>query len=241
MSNYIFPSENSVGTFSSSPGRILREPSLAKWVQGQRTNGRKNVISGLELSKGFGLSVNVSSGYAFIDGYIVGDDAQNTVSGLTAIRYVDEPNFVYLTLVYTSGLASGISFSSNTTGVVPASSVCLGIAATDGSSVTSYQSSIKNAGATYIGQYTGRTYTPSAYRFVFLGHTPRFVCVQQGIASDLYFGASSPDGVLRSIGGLPMVLSASSFYVPVPINLGFKVTGNMNSLSSPHYFLAALE
>lgn len=82
------------------------------------------VISGLAVSAGTGLSVNVALGVAFIGGY-VNKAAGFTISGLTP----STTNHLYL-------LQAGTG-TANTTGTAPSDSVKLGTALTDGSGVLS--------------------------------------------------------------------------------------------------------
>lgn len=263
MASFIFPSEDRIGTFPSNLNpysvatNILLEPSLALLSRSQRSNSRRNVIYGFDLSAGAGLSVNVAAGYAYANGLILGDTASTNVAGLAASRNINEPNFIFAAVNFV-GTPSGdramtLAFSSNTTGVVPTDGVCLGIAATDASSVTSYQSSIKNAGSCYVGQYTGDgAYGPSGYRLVFLGSRPNLV-ILWGVWSDggtlkNLHAFSAPDEGTRSLYGVSwstthqFYMNASNIYVPVVGALGFKVgADHMNQSTRTFTYAAYME
>jgi len=98
------------------------------------------VKSGFAISAGTGLAVNVSLGIARVKGLYVESDSSETISGLTA----NSSNYVYITLNRDgSSEAESWDFTVNTTGVTPTDSMIIGIAVTDGTSVTSVNNAVK--------------------------------------------------------------------------------------------------
>ncbi len=117
-------------------GKNLSESSLRNIFQ-QVAQQKNFVIEDFEVSAGTGLAVDVSAtstkGKALIDGWYAESDADFTGETVTA----STTNYVFLTVgVDGSGNANGLSITINTTGTLPANSILLAEADTDGSSVT---------------------------------------------------------------------------------------------------------
>jgi hypothetical protein len=91
------------------------------------------VKSGLTMAAGSGLAVTITAGIARIKGLYVESTGTETVSSLTA----SDVNYIYAS-VSRDGCSEpqSWSFTKNLTGVVPADSLLIGTATTDGSSVT---------------------------------------------------------------------------------------------------------
>lgn len=92
------------------------------------------ILTGLAISAGSGLSVNVASGRAYIGGIEIESDATDSNQlSLTP----NTTNYIYAQLTRDgSNEPSGWTFTFNTTGVAPADSVLLGYAITTGSAVS---------------------------------------------------------------------------------------------------------
>lgn len=98
------------------------------------------VKSGFAISAGTGLAANVALGVARVKGLYVESDSSETISGLTA----NSSNYIYITLNRDgSSEAESWDFTVNTTGVTPTDSMIIGIAVTDGTSVTSVNNAVK--------------------------------------------------------------------------------------------------
>lgn len=98
------------------------------------------VKSGFAISAGTGLEVNVALGVARVKGLYAESDSSETISGLTA----NSSNYIYITLNRDgSSEAESWDFTVNTTGVTPTDSMIIGIAVTDGTSVTSVNNAVK--------------------------------------------------------------------------------------------------
>jgi|SRR5262245_8693012 len=193
MSKAVFPTENEIGlVFGKSP-RILLERHLVTWQRYRSACALETfVYQGFALSAGAGLSVNVASGDAIINGYWASNDATENHAALAASRSITTPNFIFAQLTR-SGVDSrlvlpGYVLVSNTTGTAPADSVLLGIAATDATSVIQVIDSRK-APTIVSGTYTGQGGNDPADQYIFLGFQWKRVTVwgrwRQGTPSNL--------------------------------------------------------
>jgi hypothetical protein len=94
---------------------------------------RNYVVSGLALSAGSGLAVNVATGSARLKGLHVENTASETVGSLTA----NTINYIYITISRDGNAeAQSWDFSKNTSGTTPTDSIFLGTATTGSSSVS---------------------------------------------------------------------------------------------------------
>ena len=92
------------------------------------------VKSGFTLSAGSGLTVNIAVGLGRLNGLFINNSSSSSKGSLTA----NTTNYIYVTLARDSNSqAESWSFTSNTSGTTPADSMLLGLAITNGSSVTS--------------------------------------------------------------------------------------------------------
>lgn len=243
MTAFVFPSENKVGTFNLSDTSVLREASVAQWVQGQHGTNRRTVISGLGLSIGTGLSVDVAAGYAFADGHIIGITAPVNVPSLTASRGISYPNYIYADITYELDLAVDVTFTTNITGVPPERGVCIGIAQTDATSVTKVTDATKNLGSSYSGSYIGGQLNAGRMGvLIFLGATPKLVIVWGayenlgvtthvfGMSAAIIYGIETPQATVNSLYSTYATstfvgLEKSCSYVPCLAPMGFLVNG----------------
>ena len=91
------------------------------------------VKTGLTLSAGTGLAVNIAAGQARLKGLFINNTATESKGSLTA----NNTNYIYVTLSRDiNSEAESWDFTSNTTGTTPTDSLFIGTATTDGSSVT---------------------------------------------------------------------------------------------------------
>jgi len=89
--------------------------------------------TGLVITAGSGLSVDISAGVVRLKGLYLESDASENVGSLTA----SSPNYIYLTMTRDSNSeAESWSFTKNTTGTTPADSFVLGTVVCGGSTVT---------------------------------------------------------------------------------------------------------
>jgi len=94
--------------------------------------------TGLVITAGSGLSVDISAGTARLKGLYLEADASESVGSLTA----NQPNYIYMTLSRDSNSeAEAWSFTKNTTGSTPADSFPLGTVVCGGSTVTTVDQS----------------------------------------------------------------------------------------------------
>ena len=99
-----------------------------------------HIVSGLELSAGSGLAVNIASGIAKINGLYIDNTITCSIGSLTA----SDVNYIYATLSRcASSEPQSWSFTSNVSGTLAADSILLGTATTDGSSVTAVDNLVK--------------------------------------------------------------------------------------------------
>ena len=99
-----------------------------------------HVVSGLTLSAGSGLAVNVTSGVAKINGLYLDSTITCSKGSLTA----SDVNYIYATLCRDSSCEpQAWTFTSNVSGTLPTDSLLLGTATTDGSSVTAVDNLVK--------------------------------------------------------------------------------------------------
>lgn len=119
----VSPTENDVhGSNSVGTGAILFEgvfPVNLKAMLG----GLGFVQSGYTMpATGAGLtSKNITAGTAVVDGYLVANPSATSVNFTASLL-----NYVYLKLVYGSGIVASAQIEVNTTGTAPASSTLLG-------------------------------------------------------------------------------------------------------------------
>jgi hypothetical protein len=91
------------------------------------------VKTGLTLSAGTGLAVNIAAGQARLKGLFINNTATESKGSLTA----NNTNYIYVTLARdTNSEAESWDFTSNTSGTTPTDSLFIGTATTNGSGVT---------------------------------------------------------------------------------------------------------
>ena len=92
-----------------------------------------HITSGITVTAGSGLTVNISTGIIRLKGLVCENDATETVSSLNASNTV----YIYATLARDgNGEAESFSFTKSTSGTTPADSLKIAKVTTDGSSVT---------------------------------------------------------------------------------------------------------
>jgi microcystin-dependent protein len=92
-----------------------------------------HITSGITVTAGSGLAVNISTGIIRLKGLVCENDATETVSSLNASNTV----YIYATLARDgNGEAESFSFTKSTSGTTPADSLKIAKVTTDGSSVT---------------------------------------------------------------------------------------------------------
>lgn len=170
MSFSIWPTESRVGAYQNDYSDRVREAQLAGWILDRgRSPLAAFVADGLEISGGDGMTVNIASGRAFINGFMVVNSTTFNLSGIQD----DDTNYIWLSLTRTSGLVTDATFSANTTGVAPSSdSVLVGKAVLVSGATTPYNSLVNpriNSGS-YVADYGGAVE-------LFLGAQPKAVVV----------------------------------------------------------------
>ena len=92
-----------------------------------------HITSGITVTAGSGLTVNISTGIIRLKGLVCEVDSTETVSGLTA----NNTNYIYATLARDGNTeAESFSFTKSTSGTTPADSLKIAKVTTNGSSVT---------------------------------------------------------------------------------------------------------
>lgn len=125
----IHPSQNDVNGGITGSGKIVLEKYLRELFRaGERVN---YVISGGQLpTSGGSLTIIVPGGVAYIDGYYVVWQATNvTLPGSSTSK-------IYVRVIFSGDLASGIQIEDRVDATVPQNSLCLGTVTTSGSAVT---------------------------------------------------------------------------------------------------------
>lgn len=177
MSFRVFPTENNVGIASGNEAQVIREALFAPLFDRRGKSPLTAFVdNGLTLTTvSNSLAVDVAVGTAVINGFLVSIlGAAERISGLAASRAITAPNFIYLQYSTDgNGLVNSASLVSNTTGVAPANSVLVGIAATDANQATTVVNSAP-APHPYEGSYVGNGATD---RLIFLGWKPKLVIV----------------------------------------------------------------
>lgn len=146
------------------------------------------VRSGLTISAGTGLAVNIASGKARVKGLFVNNTTSTSHSGLTA----NTVNYVYITVSRdVSNEPSSWDFASNTTGVTPTDSLLIGAATTDGSSVTSVnmadvvtESGVSSKNSFYFGDGSDGNVTISSNTTITTGKQYNDLTVNSGVTLD---------------------------------------------------------
>jgi hypothetical protein len=124
----VFPSHNDIAP-TEHLGDRGTEPSLSAWSDILTLDNF--VLSGYVLTNGGGLTLQVASGEAWIDGRRCSSPI-TTNHALTA----SVTNYVYLQIVLdVNGYTTELRINSNSTGTPPANSVFLGTVLTDGVSI----------------------------------------------------------------------------------------------------------
>lgn len=123
MSHEAYPSQANISTFLGAPACEAREFQFAKLLSTLMScNEPQFVYSGLDLSPGSGLAVNISAGEACVDGRLLKTTGIETLGGLVN----DATNYIYLQAFLSEDILTGFGLTSNTTGNRPANSVLLG-------------------------------------------------------------------------------------------------------------------
>jgi len=170
MAYRVYPTENDVGS-ASATGQVMTESNMATMVQALMRRPSA-VKSGLALSAGTGLEVEIATGFAFVNGYLFEVTATESFTPAAS-----ENKALYLRLDYTSDKVSGVTYvKTDSLDPIDDDHLLLGEYITDGSSVTSVDMSELVVSPGYeIGNYTGDSTTG---RTISLSFTPRFVLVQ---------------------------------------------------------------
>ena len=160
--------------------------------------GYNYIFNGGALSIGTGLAVNYTGFNAMISGVAAMNNVAGTVSGLTANRAILTPNFIFASLTTTAvtlptlTIATGVTLTANTTGVPPANSVLVGIAATNATNVIqvidSYRGAIvpgtviayASSSANYASNLVASNTLPTT-PLLTLGSAAAPICLQHGL------------------------------------------------------------
>ena len=126
MTKHLVPRSDSVSV------KIIEPSDFEKFFTSDLVRDHK--VSGLTLSGGSGLTVNVALGEARLKGLHLESTAQETVSGLTA----NDVNYIYVKLARDSNSeAESWDFDKNISGTTPTDALFIGTATTNGTTVTS--------------------------------------------------------------------------------------------------------
>lgn len=133
MATKIFPTVNDINGGVAGQGKTLTEANIIS-VAGAPYRGVNYVKSGVVLTNGGGLNLNVATGVYVINGYVVTKDATESV-----LLAASATNHVFLQLtVDGSNNVNGTTWVTNTTGAAPAGqpAVKVGKAVTDATTIT---------------------------------------------------------------------------------------------------------
>ncbi len=166
--------EARLGTVQGTPGDIATEIVLNQMRHRRAQCGLDSfVYTGMALATvASQLQVTVATGHAIIQGWYVEIPSTETVTGLVA----SATNYIFLQLNLTSGRVTSTSWVTNTTGAVPADSVCVGRAVTNTTQATSVENAAQPRQGAGSGEYSGNAATD---RLIFLGWQPREVSIMQ--------------------------------------------------------------
>lgn len=177
MSHEVYPSQDNISTYLGSNADWAEEKQIASWLSIRGSScAEQFVYSGLDLSIGTGLSVDVAAGVAVVDGRILKTTGTESIGSLTD----STTNYIFLQATITSDLIASFALVSNTTGTRPSNGVLLGTAVAAGGVITSVVNVIKkprgfSAGAdTTAGTYTG---DGTSNREFSMGGQPRLVMI----------------------------------------------------------------
>lgn len=224
----ILPTNNNVGTHISIGDRVLSEFALLDWMNRRGASPLESfVYSGLGLSDGGGLNVNVATGVAIMFGAHARNDATATVATTN-----NATNYIYVQLTKSSSLITGATLVSTTSTTAPADSAFLGRVRTSGGAIVSIQSAKKPPHSPLKDSYTEPSTGIDQGR-VHLGFRPRFVIVIRRTtppsAADI-FSLSGIDAATQIgaaiVGSTPVVsLPTSTNTRPLLQFDGFDVSG----------------
>ena len=125
MSRILIPRSDSLGA------KIIEPSDFEKYFSSDIVRDYRK--TGLVITAGSGLSINIALGTARVKGLYIEATATENVASLTA----SSPNYIYITLARDSNSeAESWSFTKNTTGTTPADSFPLGTVVCGGSTVT---------------------------------------------------------------------------------------------------------
>lgn len=125
MAKYLIPRSDSVSV------KVIEPSDFEEFFSNDIV--RDYVVSGLTLSAGSGLAVNIASGKARLKGLFCNNTSSASKGSLTA----SDVNYIYITLARDGNSeAESWDFSSNVSGTTPADSLFIGTATCDGSGVT---------------------------------------------------------------------------------------------------------
>ena len=177
----IYPSEaNAVGgagLFQGKECKQLREYQFATLINEIKLSPLQSFkISGFGLTIGTGLVIHVAGGYGIVEGRHVENTAQEDFTVSNGVT-----NYIYETVGFTGGFANSLTITSNTTGVIPASSFCIGKAVAAGGVVTGVNNATAIPNISY-GDVTDQQ--------MFLGFTPKFIIVSSTDGSPMSFAIS---------------------------------------------------
>jgi hypothetical protein len=240
MANSIYPSNSKAvsgaGTFQGFATNNIQDVQLSLWMKASRLSPLNAfVLGGLTLSTSPGVrGVYPEAGSAFIDGYYVTLGAQTYLQVDDNASATPINSYVYMTLGFTGGQADNFTFSTNTTGVLPADSVCIGVASVASHAVvgvTNAAVSPRIVTGTYTGAGTGQN--------IFLGFQPQLVVAGRlGGAYELGIALWNGAGGLELIpGNTPPEIDRSGTF-PAIYNQGFSVSGVLTTVSQTFYYQA---
>ncbi len=142
MAYTVYPSANNIGG-----GRIIREKYLTAVFDALIYPGAGFVDTGFSLVNGGGLNVYVGAGRAVVDGYIITNDANWLIPGLTATGTY----YVALGLTFdSSSYVTDAVLYARTTNSLPASNIRLFKVTMSGGQLYMYQ----NFRPTIVGMVT---------------------------------------------------------------------------------------
>jgi len=221
----ILPTNNNIGVHNSIGTRSLNELELLDWMNRRGASPLESfVYSGLALSDGGGLNVNVAIGVVIIFGAHARNDATATVATTN-----NAINYIYVQLTKTSSLITGATLVSTTSTTAPSDSAFLGRVRTSGGAIVSIQSAKKPPHSPLKDSYTEPSTGIDAGR-VHLGFRPRFAIVVRRSGGTDIFTFSGIDAAtqigLSVVGGIPTVtLTTSNNTRPLLQFEGFDVSG----------------
>lgn len=194
MSWHIFPTINNVGSINGKESSILAyEPNFLTWAKNLAKSPLDSfVFQGLTLSSPANQTVRIASGYAIIDSFLVYNDANVDISGLTF-----SSTYRVIATLNKDGNNFATSITPNaTSGAIGVNSVIIGQAVVAGSPGAVTTTDSIPTPRVYEGSYIGNGATD---RDIFLGFSPKilFVAGDSSAAGVQIFSTTLGSGASR--------------------------------------------